>query len=169
MCLLPNTAELTGLRLRELIDDAEFASERHRLDRDLAHLRQTRLPTADPQDVIELFEGVVSFSKQAVDRFSQGDRATQRKILELVGSNFSLRGKKLSIQAVKLFRWRGENPNILSGRAHIDDVRTFQPPDVAEAWLEEMLAHGKSDERAKTLEAMRHLSLPVDLTKAAYY
>lgn len=149
--------ELTGLRLRGLIDDAEFATERQRLDRDLARLRQTRLPAADPREVIELFEGVVSFSKQAVDRFWSGDLATRRRILELCGSNFSLRGKNLSIQAVKLFRWRGENPNILSGRAHVDDVRTFQSSTEAEAWLEEMLAHVKSGKRDETLEEMRDL------------
>lgn len=159
--------ELTGLRLRGLIDDAEFANERQRLDRDLAHMRQSRLPAADPQEVIELFESVVSFSKQAVDRFWCGDLTTRRRILELVGSNFSLRGKKLSIQAVKLFRWRGENPNILSGRAHVDDVRTFQPPDGAEAWLEEMLAHAKSDKRRETLCKMGDLISDVELRAAA--
>ena len=159
--------ELTGLRLRGLIDDAEFASERQRLDRDLAQLRQARLPAAAPHDVIELFEAVVSFSKQAVDRFWNGDLKTRRKILELCGSNFSLRGKKLSIQAVKLFRWRGENPNILSGRGQVDDVRTFESPAEAEAWLEEMLAHAKSGKRRKTLSEIRDLMSDVELAVPA--
>ena len=160
-------SELTGLRLRGLIDDAEFASERQRLDRELVKLRQARLPAADLREVIELFEGVVSFSKQAVDRFWSGDPATRRKILELVGSNFSLRDKKLSIQAAKLFRWRGENPNILSGRGHVDDVRTFQPLEEAEAWLKEMLAHAQSGKRDETLTELSDLASKGDLGVAA--
>jgi hypothetical protein len=117
--------------------------------------------------VIELFESVVSFSKQAVDRFWNGDLKTRRKILELVGSNFSLRGKKLSIQAVKLFRWRGENPNILSGRGQVDDVRTFRSQSEAEAWLEAMLAHAKSDKRHETLSEVADLIASDDLADAA--
>lgn len=150
-------SELTGLRLRGLIDDEEFASERQRLDRELAKLRQACLPAAEPEKVIELFESVVLFSKQAVDRFWSGDPETRRKILELVGSNSSLRGKKLSIQAARLFRWRGENPNILSGRGDVEDVRTFQPLDGAEAWVEGMLAHAKSGDLGMTLGAVGEL------------
>lgn len=159
--------ELTGLRLRELIDDAEFASERQRLDQELAQLRQSRLPVADPQEVIELFEGVVAFSKQAVNRFQTGDLPTRRRILELVGSNFSLKDKKLSIQAVELFRWRRVNPNILSGRGEILEARTFQPLPEAEAWLEEMLAHAKISNRDETLSEMNDLMSDAELALAA--
>ena len=162
--------ELTGLRLRRLIDDDEFTAERQRLDRELASLRQACANAAieaNPSEVIELFEGVVSFSKQAVDRFSEADPATRRRMLELCGSNFSLKAKKLSIQAAKLFRWSGENPNILSGRGQVEDVRTLQAPPEAEAWLEEMLAHAKSGKRDETLSEMRSSVLPVDLAESA--
>jgi DNA invertase Pin-like site-specific DNA recombinase len=162
--------ELTGLRLRGLIDDAEFGAERQRLDRELSNLRQARADAviaANPAEVIELFESVISFSKQAVDRFVSGDPATRRRILELCGSNFSLKAKKLSIQAAKLFRWRGENPNILSGRGEIMEARTFQPPAEAEVWLEEMLAHARSDKRHKTINEMGNLMSDGELEQAA--
>lgn len=84
------TAELTGLRLRRMIDDVEFAAERQRLGRELSTLRQARADAylaANPGEVIELFEDVVSFSKQAVDRFQEADPATRRRMLELCGSN----------------------------------------------------------------------------------
>lgn len=162
--------ELTGLRLRRMIDDAEFTAERQRLDRELSNLRQARteaLAAANPSEVIELFESVVSFSKQAVDRFSEADPATRRRMLELCGSNFSLKAKKLSIQAAKLFRWRGENPNILSGRGQVEDVRTFRPRTEAEGWFKEMLAHADSSKCDETIRVIRSLTEGVDRAKAA--
>ncbi|MEJ6789538.1 recombinase family protein [Brevundimonas sp. BR2-1] len=160
--------ELTGLRLRRMIDDAEFGAERQRLDRELAALRQGRTDAAaKPSEVIELFEGVVSFSKQAVDRFSSGDQTTRRRILELVGSNFSLRGKKLTIQAANLFRWRRENPNILSGRGQVEDVRTFRPRGEAQVWFKEMLAHADSRECDETIKDIRSLMPPAEQAMAA--
>lgn len=161
------TRELTSLRLRRLIDDTEFSFERERLQTRQTKLVQERQVSADPEQVIRLLDSVVSFSKQAVERFSNGDPTTRRKILELVGSDFCLRGKKLSIQAVKLFRWNGENPDILLGCGLVDDVRTFQPSAEVKAWLEEMLEHANSNKRRKTLSEMTDLMSDVELGLAA--
>lgn len=49
----------------------------------------------------------------------------------------------------------------------VDDVRTFQPPDGAEAWLEEMFAHTKTGKQDEILEEIRGLMAPIDLAKAA--
>lgn len=94
-------------------------------------------------------------------------RLSERLVLDLTAHRTAalrdaMKAKKLSIQAVKLFRWRGENPNILSGRAQVDDVRTFQFPDGAEGWLREILAHVESGKRDETLEEMRDPMSVVD-------
>lgn len=160
-----DTRELTSLRLRRLIDDAEFSAERERLENRRAKLVQERQIGADPEQVIRLFDSVVSFSKQAVERFSNGDPTTRRKILELVGSDFSLKGKKLSIQAVKLFRWNGENTEILLGCRLVDDVRTFWSQGEAEAWIAMLRSHAESDV-SETVDAIDAL-MPVELQQAA--
>jgi len=159
--------ELTSLRLRRLIDDAEFSVERERLEERRARLTRDLESGAKPERVIALLDSVVSFSKQAVDRFSRGDLETRRRILELVGSNFSLSGKKLSFQAAKLFRWRGENPEILLGCTRVDDVRTFQPSSEAEAWIAALRAHTESELCETTLGELYPPILKVELKHAA--
>ena len=154
-------AELTGLRLRQLIDDTEFQTERRRLGRERSGLQQALGADHAPK-VIELFEGVVSFSKQAVDLFSGDDPGTSRRVLELVASNFSLKDKKLSIQAVELFFRTPENAEVLSGRGQVDDVRTFRSQSEAGAWLEAMLAHAdssKCDETIREINRSRHRTI----------
>lgn len=160
------TRELTSLRLRRLIDDAEFSLERERLETRHAKLVQERQVGADPEQVIRLFDSVVSFSKQAVERFSTGDPTTRRRILELVGSDFCLRGKKLSIQAVKLFRWNGENAEILLGCGRVDDVRTFPPSAEAEAWLDDLRSVASSAVYQETLQKLDGLTT-TELEQAA--
>ncbi|MBX9803499.1 MAG: recombinase family protein [Caulobacteraceae bacterium] len=161
------TRELTSLRLRRLIDDTEFSFERERLETRQAKLVQERQVSADPEQLIRLLDSVASFSKQAVERYSTGDATTRRKILELVGSDFSLKGKKLSIQAVKLFRWNGESAEILLGCTRVDDVRTFRPTDEAEEWLRMLRSHAEGTECETTLDELYDLMPTVELQKAA--
>lgn len=52
-------------------------------------------------------------------------------------------------------------------RGRVDDVRTFQPPDGAEEWLEEMRAHAKSTKRDEILGEMRGLMSDAELRAAA--
>ncbi len=160
-------AELTGLRLRAMINDQEFQTERQRLSRELAVLEAASLADGKPANVIELFESVVSFSKRAVDRFQAADFAIRRRILELVGSNFSLKGKILSIQAAKVFWIAPENEEILSGRGDVEDVRTFEHSEEAKAWLQEILAQGSSVEGREVLRAIKALLATESVSKAA--
>jgi len=161
------TRELTSLRLRRLIDDTEFSLERERLEARQAKLVQERQVGADPEQVIRLFDSVVSFSKQAVEQFSNGDPTTRRKILELVGSDFCLRGKKLSIKAVKLFWWNAESPEILLGCGRVDDVRTFQPPVEAETWLDDLRSAASSAAHQETLQKLNELMTTLEQKQAA--
>lgn len=93
-------SELNGIRLRRLMSDTEYVLERQRLEKERTILEKS-LETATTENRLELFESVVSFSKQAVDWFWRADDATKRLIVKTAGSNFVLAGKILSIEAVK--------------------------------------------------------------------
>jgi site-specific DNA recombinase len=92
--------ELTGLRLRRMVTDEEFKVQRLRLEQLAARLRQQLDQAAD---WFEPVRAVISMRKQAAQWFAQGGAREKRLILETVGSNLILAGRKLSIQAAKPF------------------------------------------------------------------
>lgn len=116
--------ELTQLRLRRMIKDAEYVLERKRLDEERARL-ETSASAPSPQDRFELLREVISFSKSAADWFARGDDAAKRLIVKNVGSNFSLAGKKLSIEAAFPFSGAASFGTIPTRCRQWEDVRTF--------------------------------------------
>ena len=130
--LMMQLKELTSLRLNQLLGDEEFVQERERILSEQVALNVSRPRKAI--DRFELFEYVTSFSKYAVDWFLNGDPATQRFIVRMVGSNFSLKGKKLSVQAVKPFRVNSKTANFLTVWSAVEDIRTLYDDD-GDEWL----------------------------------
>lgn len=116
--------ELTALRLRRMMDDEEYVLERNRLEQERTKLQKS-LSASNSQDRFELLQEIISFSRSAMDWFLQADDAAKRLIIKTVGSNFSLAGKKLSIQAVKPFRVNPFLGVIPFQLADVEDVRTF--------------------------------------------
>lgn len=118
--------ELTGLRIRELIDDQEFVSRRADLQKE--ELRTTEqlancdTPTAD---VIEPWSDIVWFSFQAAQRFRTADPIVKRQIVEIVGSNPLLKDKILSIETAKPFAVLADFAQCPSLLASVDDIRTL--------------------------------------------
>lgn len=103
---------LTGLRLRDLIDDEEFLREREDFTKRRLALVERRSSLEEPVNWIEPLDLFVSFSNRATDCFRRGDPAMRRLIVETVGSNLLLRDGKLCIEARKPFvRWGAEAPN----------------------------------------------------------
>jgi site-specific DNA recombinase len=94
---------LTGLRLRELIDDDEFTKQRADFTTRRFALTYRKDSLREPGEWIEPSEMFVSFCNKAVDCFQRGDTTQKRLILKTVGSNLFLRDKKLSIEARKPF------------------------------------------------------------------
>ncbi|WP_439476965.1 recombinase family protein [Brevundimonas sp.] len=91
--------ELTTLKLRGQLTDAEFTAQRGRLDAERREIT-ARLQTAQEGATgIEPLRDLLRVSNQAADWFSRADGEEKRMILKLVGSNPTLAGKKLSIQA----------------------------------------------------------------------
>ena len=118
-------SELTGLRLRNLLTDDEFAHERQALQREQLRLGE-RLERArtDPAP-FEPVRDVIWFRNQAISWFTRGDLETKRLILEIVGSNLTLNDKTVSIEARKPFQRRIKTRQHFELLAFINDVRTL--------------------------------------------
>jgi len=131
--------QLTALRLRRMIKDEEFVLERRRLEEERSTLEKS-LSAPTPQDRFELLQEVISFSKSAAKWFSRGDDAAKRQIVKTVGSNFSLAGKKLSIEPAFPFTLGAILGGIPRGCTQGEDVRTFSgsPNERSEAQLKDI-------------------------------
>ncbi|MEK7185662.1 MAG: zinc ribbon domain-containing protein, partial [Patescibacteria group bacterium] len=92
---------LTKLRVRDLLTDDEYLKQRQELEQERQRLAEMLARAAGTDPRFEPVELVSSFSNKAVFRFRSGNLRTKRLILSSVGSNLTLRDKKLSIQAVK--------------------------------------------------------------------
>ena len=117
--------ELTSLRLRRLVTDDEYVIERKRLEREREKLESSGQAVSAPKR-IELLHDVISFSNQAGNWFQQADLKAKQLILKTAGSNFSLAGKMLSVEAAKPFVATPKSGSILQQRTVIEDVRTIE-------------------------------------------
>jgi site-specific DNA recombinase len=116
---------LTDLRLRDMIGDDEFQKKRRELQQEALRLRN-RLSEADT--AAERFEPVadlIMFNARAVDWFLKGTIEVKRLILEIVGSNSTLKDKILSIEARKPFALCSAAGDFPTWWAIVEDVRTF--------------------------------------------
>ncbi len=95
---------LTALRLRDLITDQEFLSRRQALQRTALALEGTLRMAQQKSSWFEHAARLFSFNKGAVSSFQAGDRETKRLILEVTGSNLTLKDGIVSIDAQKPFR-----------------------------------------------------------------
>lgn len=139
---------LMSMRLRELISDEEYRKTRAELSREQQKLTQAQEASAEEDSWFEPSQLLTSFSKSLVSRFIQGDCATKRLVLEIVGSNPTLTDRKLSIEARKPFRMEGPGGSHSSLRAYIKEVRTL-----ITAGDEEMLSVITSIRRLNALES----------------
>lgn len=122
---------LTTLRIRDLISDDEFSQRRSAMQREQMKLQQ-QLENIDTLATwFELSQAFISFSNRAVNWFEGGNSERKRLILEIVGSNFSLKDKNLLIEARKPFCVQRESASFLRTWRDVQDVRTFAETEVA--------------------------------------
>lgn len=148
--------ELTGMRIRSLLTDDEFARERSRLDQEQLLAEQRLHVAGEPADAIEPLKAVISFSENATKWFLSGDDAQKREVLKLLGSNPTVKGKILSIQAVESMeslRKIAACPNLLAGleedRTH--DISGDSGGDMKRAFEILLAAVSRDTEHAATL------------------
>ena len=136
---------LMSLRLRDLIDDDEFARERSELDRKNLLLTDTLRRLDDTEETFEPAEVLISFSNRAVSWFQAGDIDAKRMIFNCVGSNPTLMNRFLNVTAKFPFNLTPKNDSILGMRGFCKDIRTL---------------YAKNDEEfLKTLQAIRELEI----------
>lgn len=118
-------ANLTKLRLRDLLTDTEYVREREVLERERIRLEQRTHAAAKEIDWFEPLRDLVLLSSSLVSRFEAGTEETKRLLVTTVGSNPTLADQKLLIEARKPFRrwpatpshstwWAGKDSNLRS-------------------------------------------------------
>lgn len=116
---------LTKLRLRDLVTDEEYLRRRSELERERIRMAQALKTREQADSWFEPARTLISFSHRATSWFKAGDSQKKRLILAVVGSNLTLEGGKLRIEAKKPFRrWAG-TASFSAVRAFVKDVRTF--------------------------------------------
>ena len=116
---------LTKLRIRDLLSDEEYVAQRKELEQRAASLSQSLKNVDEAGSWFEPARQFISFNHRAVSWFREGDLHTKRLILTMVGSNLTLKDRRLNIDARKPFRrWSGAG-TFSDLRAFMKDVRTF--------------------------------------------
>jgi site-specific DNA recombinase len=116
---------LRRLRVRDLIEDAEFMKDRAELEREKLQVAEELRAKAKGQNRFELSEILVSFNQFAEQCFTKGSREAQRFVLQLCGSNFLLGNQEAMIDGRKPFREWSDDSTITDLRAFVEDVKTF--------------------------------------------
>jgi len=115
---------LTKLRYRDLISDEEFVRQRSGLTQEQLKLDQ-RLQRLSTEQWIEPSRNLFLFSNRAVFWLTHGTASEKRLILSTVGSNLTLKAKKLNISAAKPFLTVQQHHSVCNWSAIVNDVRTF--------------------------------------------
>lgn len=120
-------SNLTRLRIRDMLDDDGFQKERAQLERDRVRLSQALARVDQQHDRFEPARNVILFNVGLASRFRSGLPAERRLILGIVGSNPTLRDRKLFVEAKKPFRrWTG-TASFSDWRARPDSNRRSSP------------------------------------------
>jgi site-specific DNA recombinase len=144
---------LTKLRIRDLLTDEEYIKQRQELERQQIGIAQRLEMIQSADSMFEPSQLFISFNRGMVSWFKAGDIETKRLILTIVGSNFLLTNKKLSIDAKKPFR-RWPKPTHSSDLlAFVEDVRTSLSQ--------------RNPELLVMIEGIRRLKETTDLRRAA--
>ncbi len=94
---------LTGLRLRELIDDKEYVEQRERLAGELERLKEALHDTERRADKwLELTERVFDFATNARYIFNNGTDTERRDVFTALGGSLTLRDQRVHIE---LYPW----------------------------------------------------------------
>ena len=115
---------LRYLRIHDQISDVEFTHDRNELAREETRLRQ-EIDQVSPANLVEPEHARLLLSVRALEWFDKGDGATRRLLLETMGSNPTLSGGKVSIDAAFPFTRngaRGRSPTLCTVG---NDVRTL--------------------------------------------
>jgi site-specific DNA recombinase len=115
---------LTKLRLRDLLSDEEYLRQKQELEREQIRIKQ-RLARLEQARSFEPDRQIISFNNCLVFHFKKGNDQTKRLIFQIVGSNPTLKDRKLSIDAAKPFRRWTKTARSSDLWAFMKDIRTL--------------------------------------------
>lgn len=115
---------LVDLRLRGLIDDQEMVSRREEMQKEKVALTEELSGLDQSVRWFEPVMTVVSFGSRAAAWFMAGDDTLRKRILKTVGSNLSLRDRKLSVEAAFPYSIQHESTRFRTLCGLVNDVRT---------------------------------------------
>lgn len=118
-------SNLTTLRIRDLISDEEFTSQRQTLQREALKVEEQLDLMKNGNLWLEPAGLLISFSNRAALWFSEGNAETKRQIVDAVGWNPELKNKILNIEAKKPFMWASKKPSRSNLWAGLDAIRTL--------------------------------------------
>ncbi len=123
---------LLDLRLKELLTDDEFLSEKTKLaEKKTSFQDQLAALAENPNKWLEPFQKFFSFLNLAKNSFENGDDTLKRQILSTVGSNLFLKDKILLIEAKTPFRIIAERSEILLGYHQGESNPYYQDENLA--------------------------------------
>lgn len=143
---------LTDLRIRDQIEEEEFVTRKKKLNVQLKAAEEQLSKIAKGQFWLEPLASMVSFSKCANYWLLHGDEETKRTIIKTVGSNLSVRDKRVSIHWAKPFVQLAGNSTNSEWCARLREVRKL----IVERDPETMAII----ESIKTLTTRKNLTLP---------
>ncbi len=123
---------LLSLRLRELVTDDVFLAKR----RDLQEHRQglelkIRSTGQGLEDVQKRLDATFLFAQKAQEMFENGTGVQKRMILEAAGSNWTLKSKKVAVQAEKPLQLIAESGGLSANLRDRDSNPNYQGQNLA--------------------------------------
>ncbi len=117
---------LLSLRLRELVDDDVYIGRKRALeDRRRAMEEKIGAGPRSSEEVDALTKKTIEFAVRAGRVFAAGTKVQKRKILDTVGLNYTLRGRKVRFSLAKPFSFVAESAASFNWYTTVDDVRTW--------------------------------------------
>lgn len=116
-------ANLTSLRIRELIAEDEFVIERKNLIEERFKLEQSLSLTNKTSHWIEPAKTLLWFSNRAVIWYQEADDFKKRQFIKCIASNLVLKDKILSIEAKKGLLIMNEMTDRSKRRAVLNDIK----------------------------------------------
>ena len=91
-------SELNGMRMKKMIDDADYLIERTKLKAEIDKLSQDDIKLKPSKaELVELTKENFIFCAQARKEFDKGDKETRNTIIKKLGSNQTIISKNISI------------------------------------------------------------------------
>ncbi len=134
---------LTSLRIRDLLNDEEYATQRKSLVEEQGIIRERLATIEKGESWLEPAENIVSFNNNAISWFQSGNEETKWNIARSMSSNLVLLDKKVSIEAKEPFILFSKNADRQILCAALDRIRT--------------LYQARDPDLLQTLAIIRHL------------